>query len=450
MFKTSSMSYLFAITLLLSNSILSASENSNLDVLDEVLKIAAEKSPIMLAEDLKIAQVDASRLRGKSTYLPKVDANYDIGGFHEVRKSIDSNEANRVGARYTIRATHPIYHWGAVNALRQLGFSKEASAQLDAKIQYAELCVSLRKDFFKIVSDKAELVKMTKEIEYSASNLEKVNIAYSKGQSIDSLVAQEKIKHQALEIKKTYFQNQLMLDIAKFQNDSGDKDFNLDKVPSSLPDLKIEIEKLKSDFQAFKNTGFDQSLPTLLAKESQESIKNSIIEVRAKELPTFDFGVGMTQGPYENSNGKYELQTIFFTGITGSWTLFDRAETSDNLRSLNTRKRLVDTQLDVARNRLLTEAQGYLNILEIGMQSISLRKQNMEVLSQAADIAQLKYDKGQTDLEELYIEKQKATQAEFELIKDKADILTAYYAFRGSLFADSALKYYDPYKRSSM
>ena len=57
--------------------------------------------------------------------------------------------------------------------------------------------------------------------------------------------------------------------------------------------------------------------------------------------PLFDLGASVSQTPYINSsNNGLKFGTIFFVGVTGTWTLFDRGESVAEDNKLDAAKKV--------------------------------------------------------------------------------------------------------------
>ena len=411
--------------------------------INEVLKHAAYDSPDMIAAQLDIAEKNADRLRSWKTHLPEVSANYRIGGFHEVRKSIDSSNATRYGAAYGITATHPLYHWGAVGALRAQGFAQEAISKKQSVVNFMMLVDQLRRAYNNLIVTKFELYVKGKQVDFKRTEVDERNILFEKGITSKNLRDELQLERQAIELTYEYEKNNLDTALVKFKNNSGYLDLTIEQVPLIIELPDINIEELKKWYQNFVESGFDTSLPAQLAQDHLKAIDNGLTINKARQKPTLNFQGGMTQQPYEINN-SYELQTIFFLGFGGSWNLFDRAESSNNKRSLMLRKRQVSATLARTRAELYAVGQNALNMLSTSMKSIELRKRQIALAEKIFELEKINFKNGTSNNEMLHEANTRLLKAEEGMLLERANVANAYHAFLGIIFRDPVIDYFNP------
>lgn len=416
---------------------------SNVVTIDQVLQHAAYDSPEMLEARLSIAQSNADRLRGWVTYLPQISMSYQVGGTHEIRKSINPSDATRYGGSYSVSASHPLYHWGAIAARRELGFSQETIAEKQGVIKFAQMIPRIRASYGQLVVKKNALTLLEKKIENKTLSLEKSQTLLEMGRKSANEVAQLSLELRSHQLEKKHALNLMERDLVNFRNETGFLDLTVDQIPNDLELPEHDIANLESEYMAFKNERFKHSLPQSIANEHHRSIKNQLIIVNASEKPTFNFGFGMSQAPVEVNN-KYEISTNFSTGITGSWTLFDRDESKSNKRSLLLRKRQVDMQLETTRSRLFAEGKHLLESLISSNQAYKLRIEQLKLTEEALATAQSNFERGDINQEDLHTTELKVLEVKNSVLTDKVNLLNAYYSFLGTIFMDTAIDYFDP------
>lgn len=411
--------------------------------IEDVLRHAASESPAMIEAMITVARNDADRLRGWVTYAPEVNMTYQFGAFHEIRKSIESDDATRIGAQYSIVASHPVYHWGAIQARRDAGFAMESIAQDEAVIDFLFLIRELRTSYNDLIVEKAELDVLKKRIDDMNAEVDRAKALVKEGGLAATRVEELTLDLQNLELEHTFKQNEVENMLVTFKNESGYLDLELHQIPSDIALPAYSINHLEAQYRTFIESGFDRSVATDLANKQYEAIESQLTIVRSKQKPTFDFRGGMTQQPHEVNN-DYELQTIFFIGIGGSWNLFDRAETSTNERSLLLRKRQVNTRLATTRAKLYAEAKNALDLIRTTGKASELRRKQLDLVNRKLDLKKSQYREGTIGREELNEAELKAMEVNVRLLSDKAKIANAYYSFLGSIFSDQAAKFFDP------
>ncbi len=342
-----------------------------------------------------------------------------------------------------MEATQPIYHWGAIEALRKLGYTQERVAKRQAVLVYAELASQLRTDYFSLIISSVEGVNLAKKAEFAKRRADKLGARAKQGEVLAGEQEGGKLALESLELKREYFTNALEKRFNDFKSRSGYLDLQLADLPKDIVVPEVDQDRLREMREKFTRTGFKESPPTKLADEQQKAISHQMVINDAKSKPTFNLGAGVTQGPYINDSTRaVELQTIFFAGLTGNWKLFDRNESRETERALLVRRRLVDTELKIARDRLFNDASAYLDQLDISLRAIKLRQSLCAVLRENLNAAQRRFSRGQVDQTSVDKAHEELLDAELELLKDKASATSAYFAFLSTVFDDPAVGYY--------
>lgn len=415
-------------------------ENHSLEsaALENILKTAASNAPAMIESQISIARTNADRLRGWVTYLPEIRMNYRLGGYHEIRKSIKPEDATRIGASESMTASHPVYHWGAIDARRQQGFAMEASSIAQAWIDYARLIIRLRGKYYDLVAQKSRMAQMELRTDFKRQELDKQNLLVSQGRASPNQRDQIALDLNALELEHTYSMNQLENNLVLFRNEAGYLDLTTKDLPNDLLIPEVDVDALEAAYQEFTQRDFALSAPSELAESNRQAVESELVINRARQKPTLNFEGGVSLQPVEVENA-YELQTIFFIGLGGSWNLFDRDETRSNTRSLLLRKRQIEARLASTKAELFAQARNALDLLKMSELSLELRQRQKALAEEALDVSTREHQKGQGSLEQVQQDTLRLAQARADLLADKVKWLNAYYTFLGSLFKDPAL-----------
>ncbi|MGF1483921.1 MAG: TolC family protein [Opitutales bacterium] len=410
--------------------------------LEHVLKEAALQSPTMVRKQLEVAQQDASRFRGWWTYVPEVNMNYNIGVFHEVRDGIAEGEEMRVAAEYVLRADQPLYYWGAWSARRKLAFAREDIAKEDAYLTYANLANQLRAAYLSLISAKAESQWLNLRARNAERRVRDMELEAEQGRRRATEVEAARLDLQSRRLSAERFALGLEQRFNDFRQMSGALDITIDNLPDNAELPVVSVEAMQQRLEVFRREGFVESTPAVIADHRQQAIGHELTIQRARQKPLFNLGAAIRQGPEEGTDGSYELQTIFFAGITGTWNLFDRRETQDNIRSLRIRRRLVDAELAIERDRRVAAAENALANLQLGRESLGLQKRLVQARTEDLKQVQARIDEGQADEGERERAIEQLRESELSLTKESARVLNAYYAFLGALLEDPALAYY--------
>ena len=83
-----------------------------------VIDIAVRSAPVLTIENLRVNQMEANRKVRASSLYPKLYFSTDVGGRRKDIGSVSSTEAQ---ARYNLTLIQPLYHWGSLQAEKQIG-----------------------------------------------------------------------------------------------------------------------------------------------------------------------------------------------------------------------------------------------------------------------------------------------------------------------------------------
>lgn len=410
----------------------------SLPQLETALQHALAHSPDMLEREIELAQKDASRYRGISTYLPRVELSYQAGGYHEIRKNLDADEQNRAGGNYTLEASHPLYHWGAYEAKRDLALEEESIAAINYTLGFAKLCPELRKDYLGLIHKKATSELYELQANVAAEKLETTKQLAKSGRETQQDVDRQTLEAETLKLKHELHKSELANELINFRNRSGFFELVASEIPSTIQFPEFDLESMQTHIDQYFTTSFDHSIISKLARRHLKAIDNRTTMARSRQLPTLNMGAGVSQGPVED-DGDYELQTIFFVGIQGTWTLFDRSETRDNLRSLNAARRLVKGKLQMERDRMRANANHALAQMAIALQAVESKESQTESVEKAKKLAQSLYEQGRIETAELNEALINTKTFELSILESQIDTLNAYYSFLATLLLDPAI-----------
>jgi outer membrane protein TolC len=419
--------------------------------IDKVLEIAATDSTTMREQAQLVAANDAERYRSWVKYLPAIDAKYNVGFFDLIRGDIQNGQESSFGGAYTIEASRPLYYWGAVEATEKLALLKEQIAQTQAITAYAKLCIDLRKQYYELIAQKARVTLLAREAESAARHVDTERQLLAAGKGVPVKVTRDDLQYRNLELQQATAQNTFEFNVGEFRRLSGALDFDQKDVPDYIVMPRIDIVKLRAQFDGFRKRGFFDSSVSKTASLEQDAIDNQIIINDANQKPTFNIGVGVTQGPYEDTStktGGIYFQTIIFAGITGTWHLFDNDTTSDNTRSLLAERRFVNAELAGTRDQLFSRAGNELNLMEISLRGIAMLKEQLANLQNDYREEKQRLALGQSSQADVDSIRDGILQVKFDILQYQTNVVAGYYGFMTSIFCDPAMNNVDVYNHT--
>jgi outer membrane protein TolC len=418
-------------------------------VLNHVLAIAATDSSTMREQAELVAANDASRYRSWVQYLPAVQAKYNVGMFDLIRGDIQGGSEAAFGGAYTVEASRPLYYWGAIDATKKLALLKEQISQTQAIIAYAKLCVDIRKAYYELISQKAQVTLYARETESASRRVEKARQLLASGTGFPAKVHQLENQFERLQLQEAEAQNVYEFNVGEFRRLSGALDFDQNDVPDYVVMPRIDINQMRAQFDGFRKSGFLDTAVSQVASLQQDAIDNQMIINDANQKPNFNLGIGVTQGPYQDNGtktGGIYFQTIIFAGITGTWNLFDNYQTSDNDRSLHAQRHYVDAELAGSRDELFSQAANLLDKIEIALHAIDIFKQQLVTIQDDYRHEKQSLALGQADQTDVDQIRDSILELKFQILNNQTNVVAGYYGFLTEIFCDPALNNVSTYQ----
>lgn len=387
-------------------------------------------SPVMLEQELYVSQADAFRFRGWRQYMPYITANYQAGYFKQISQA-DPNaqkDPGQFGGSYSLAAIHPLYHWGAIEAEKKFAFARENKSRESAVIAWRKLVGDIREKFLKAVVDKAQINLLEKRLAVARLRMDRAEQEYKLGRIVEMERSAKLLELRNQELELTREKIALAGLLAKLRSLSGAEKYGVEDLPADLPDVEWDDGALTARLQDYEKMGVQDAPETREAKYAGEALANQRIMAEARELPSFNLGASVTQSPVQTPQGM-GMQTYVFAGLMGSWNIFDRDTTRENVRSLRIAERLVDTKLNYGRKEGFTGLQNAIEQMKAARQARDLRRDIVKLREEALEAVKQRVGLGLAQSEDLSAAEDALLAARIALLGDRATILTAYHAF---------------------
>jgi len=407
--------------------------------LDQLLGQAAAQSPTMKEQADLIDQADASRFRSWMRHMPVLTASYNLGVFYQASGTTGANSPTP-GGSLTLQAAQPIWHWGAYDAQTNLGLLTEQIARNEGVLNYSKLCLDVRKQYYALIVLKAQAATDARETEGAQHVLDRQRLRYTLGRSTLKEVNDAEVALTKLKIDEDQANTDLRNQLNDFHRLTGARSFSADDVPDHVYLPVAEQTGRQAQYTEFEKNGFDHSLLAREAELNESAVDQQLIMSRASRKPQFDLGASVSQSPYINSaNNGLKFGTIFFVGITGTWTLFDRGESAAQDNKLYAQKRLVDTQYADGREQTLNDAANSLNQIDLGLRALALLKTQLTQQQEDYRHLQTLLELGRAGQTEQDIARNALLDTRLQMLTREAGVAENYYSFLSDIYRDPAL-----------
>lgn len=404
------------------------------DPAEPLIREAALHSPVMLEQELRVAQADAFRFRGWRQYMPYITANYQAGYFNLLTAADPNTPTGQgtFGGSYSVSAYHPIYQWGAIEAEKKSAFARENMTRDEAVIAWRSLVNDIRAKFMSAVVEKARIALLERRVEATRLRQERTDQEFKLGRIVEAQRQASLLELRNQELDLSHKKIELATLLSRLRGLTGAENFGLADLPADLPDIDWNDESLAASLNNFRKVGVDDAPENKQAKHASELYSNQRIMAESRELPSFNLGASVTQSPVERQGG-FGMQTYLFAGLMGSWNIFDRQTTQENVRSLRVAERLVETRLTFGNRQRFTELENAVQQLKSARLARDLRRDIVKLRKDAVEEMKQRIKLGLSREEELSGVEDALLSSNLDLLNDRASILNAYHTFMAGI-----------------
>ncbi len=415
---------------------------------DQLLSLAATNSPAMREQEETVSQANADRFRSWMRHTPAITASYSVGAFYQTNASGTSDSTLTPGGSFTLTASEPLWHWGGFDAQTELGILTEEKAQNDAVIAYAKLCLDLRKRYYDLIVQKALAAMLAREVDSAKNRYDKAHLLFENGNATQAHVHELELDWKSLQTRQEDTDETFNAQLADFRRLTGSSSFAAEDLPDHIFLPMLDQPGLQAQNENFEKNGVNQSLAARSADLNEKALDRKITMSNASRRPMFDLAASVSQQPYINAaNNGLKFGTIFFVGVTGSWSLFDRGESFAATQALYSQKRVAENQFVDTRELTKNDADHSLRLINLGLRALDLLKSQYAQQQEDYSRVQILASTGQTEQTDLDDSRDALLDTRQQILSRQADVADAYYSFLSDIFQDPALVNAPPYTK---
>ncbi len=414
--------------------------------LEQILSLAATKSPTMVQQGDSVDAADAAQYRSWVRHTPVIAASYSFGMFYQATGTTGGSLTP--GGTLTLQASQPLWHWGAFDAQTNLGLLRERLAQNEAILNYAKLCLDVRKRYYDLIVVKARQAAYPGEIAAAQRVLDFERLRLHEGRSTEQLVNVDVVALDKLEAQQVKATSDFDFQLQEFRRVTGSTTFSPDDIPDRIYVPVVDDPGLKTKLETGQKNRLGGS--PLAAEEDLNGriYDQQLIISRASRKPQLDFTASVSQTPYINSaNNGLKFGTLFFIGLTGTWTVWDRGSSVAQDSALLAQKHQVETQYADLRAQTLNDASNSLSQIDAGVRLLANLKQQYAV--QQGDYRQVQtlISLNRSSPTELDAARNALLDTRLQILTEQAAITDSYYSYISDIFQDPALANAPPFTK---
>jgi outer membrane protein TolC len=346
-------------------------------VLENLLRAASTGALRMIEQEAVVAQNDAFRFRGWRQHMPYINASYSFGDFKLLRGENRGND-EKLSGTYSVGLRYPIFAWGAVQAEKEAALLRERAAMLGATLAWRQLVESIREQYYRAVMLKSDIALQKRQLALEARRQEQTAAHTEAGRISTSERLARSVATRDKEATLATKLSELEILLANLRATTGVETFSEADVPDAIAVPAVDADALERQLAARAAFIEGASSEVVHAGLNREILDQEITRTRSNMLPVFNAAASISQSPYQTNTNRFEMQTVLFAGINGSWNVFDRDTTLSTVRALKARQRHIDAQLRATKTSRAVALRAQVAQIRASQRALALRREHLD------------------------------------------------------------------------
>ena len=287
-----------------------------------VIDTAVRSAPVLTIETLRVNQMEANRKVRASSLYPKLHFSTDAGSR---RKDIGSVSSTQGQARYNLTLIQPLYHWGSLQAEKQIGEIELDLAHLGRVRSYLNLYAQLNSVFLDLVVQNQAVKKAQLDSELSAERLESARTRMEDGDLPAGVFQEQSFAHREKELELRRATGALENLRQRFRVLAGLNEEYVLHLPEEIPAAAFDLDSTEKLVADYRRVMAEQSLE-LKSLVMQKTIEEKTLSIHQNHLkPKINLVARSLQDVETVATdlaGDLERREIF-AGINVDWQIFD-------------------------------------------------------------------------------------------------------------------------------
>ena len=408
-----------------------------------ILISALAQSPQMLAQDIAIAQAEATRISYRAGLLPSLGTTLQYGKNNSSSSyPTGTVSSSNQGFFPSVYANQAIYHWGALKAQADIGKIGVRIAERNYADAYRQLIVSTRTQFLTLIGKKIGLRNETFALQQAE---EALAVAKDKMKA-KTLPPGADVGYQLAVDGERLARDRMVDDLENsarvFALSIGQNDFSAQNIPDEIPRPSYVPDTTAQLLQRFVQ---EQGEKTYTIANLHDEIKQAELGYRMAKVrlrPMIGFSAYYSQLPTASAGPgygeQYNTQSRNFDIVAG-WSIFDGFATRGAKLSALSSKRSLERTLRTTVDLTLAQARDLEKQLGFSWRGLDLSQQRRD-LAEGGLNGTIDYVKrGLAPATDIGAARMSFFQSEAVLAAARADFLNQWSQFVSTLCVDPML-----------
>jgi len=408
-----------------------------------ILISALAQSPQMLAQDIAIAQAEATRIIDRAGLLPSLGTTLQYGKNNSSSSyPTGTVSSSNQGFFPSVYANQAIYHWGALKAQADIGKIGVRIAERNYADAYRQLIVSTRTQFLTLIGKKIGLRNETFALQQAE---EALAVAKDKMKA-KTLPPGADVGYQLAVDGERLARDRMVDDLENsarvFALSIGQNDFSAQNIPNEIPRPSYVPDTTAQLLQRFVQ---EQGEKTYTIANLHDEIKQAELSYRMAKVrlrPMIGFSAYYSQLPTASAGPgygeQYNTQSRNFDIVAG-WSIFDGFATRGAKLSALSSKRSLERTLRTTVDLTMAQARDFEKQLGFSWRGLDLSQQRRD-LAEGGLNGTIDYVKrGLAPATDIGAARMSFFQSEAVLAAARADFLNQWSQFVSTLCVDPML-----------
>lgn len=345
--------------------------------LGPILESARQVNDRILLSRLDRLSAEEGIRVNQSFLYPAVRASVNFNTSFESRDDLEENPT-RANVNFGVSASQPIYHWGALQAGKDIA---EIRAQIAAG-QFEEamhaVLNEVRASYLSLVLDRVLMDKNAFDTEVTGQILESRRNDLQAGRLSREEFEIFELNHQEMLEEGRYLRRLTENRLRDFRILVGRDDLTLEQIPQEIPSFHYDGEIFS--FLTENSTSIPVQDVTAVQR-LQDSLRIQELELfrtNTNLRPKLNFNVGATQDQLAAANTDASVRRlVLFASLNVNWNIFDGFRTDAERQMISIRTRQIRHQLSALQQRRGAEFQNLLDSLDNAHRTLGIEERRV-------------------------------------------------------------------------
>jgi len=401
--------------------------------LEEILRVMEEESPEMLVQRARVQAAEAGEEISLAPKWPQVELNLQLTNRSEFRDS-DPTFQNTTQPFGVGRLEQELYHWGALDAFRDIAKFRKAIEENNYRETYRMLALRVRSLYLRLLFARAQIAFYEGEVERFERQLSRNEQQATRGQ-----VTADQLEISRLTVEEA------MIELDRVRDEAAmlEEDLRLASGwngPISGPEVKL-MERLRQlenaeAAMAAQMLRSAQAPPSVEFENKQRQLdieEAEYVRIRSQNLPLFDFVAEAYQDQIATEGRDNIDRTVVTAFLRINWYIFDGFQTKyEKIRS-KARQRGLEREAEHIAARDELEVERLKNNRKLLERNLRLWERRVAISENALERVQAERDNNtatETDLlaarNELLADRLSLASYRLDLLENSSELLSIF------------------------